>query len=94
MTGSLKLTDSATSTDDWDQPGFAFDSKQTEFETLDCKIVKDIAEIISHEFRRKVDLLDEKQHKEQNERCLQAGRLCFRSSDSAISIKLRDEQQD
>ena len=45
--------------------GFAFDSNQMEFEILLSKIVKrTVLENIPREFKRKIDLLDERQYKE------------------------------
>ena len=52
--------------------GFTFYSNQTELETLESKLVKDIANIFPHEFRREVDLLDERQYREK--RTMRAGR--------------------
>ena len=44
--------------------GFAFHSNQTELETLESKRVMGIVTFFPLEFRRKVDLLDEKQYRE------------------------------
>ena len=60
----LAEIDVATSKDDLDHSGFALDSNQTEFETLDSAIVNGIVKIIPHGFMRRIDLLDEKQYKD------------------------------
>ena len=54
--------------DDLDHSGFAFDDSHMGFETIASLIVKGIARILPQEFRRKIDLLDEKQYTE-NVRC-------------------------
>ena len=46
-----------------DYPRFVFDKHQLEFETLESNIVEGIVKITPAEFKRKINVLEETQHK-------------------------------
>ena len=64
--------DLAIGIEDLDHSGFTSDKHQIEFETLDSKIAKGIMKTLPAEFKRKINFLQETQHK--NRRSMLTGR--------------------
>ena len=62
----MKDIDQTANMDELDHFGVAFGTSSMEFGTLDSKIVQGIVKINPREFRKKIDVLDERQYGERD----------------------------